>query len=275
MTARTRTRPRRLGRGFTFIEIMFATAILAFAMIPVFGLMTSGLMRTDVNVGHSNAVEIATGLMNQILSEETSMASLAFTSGTASFPERGSPLAAGTGSVAHLSSMDHLFQSGAWTTVTTAETRMIRTNGIEYQVQIWLRGYQAANDLRFGFFEVPVIEYRAFPDDPPSKLTSEFDRVRTLDEATHQDFSRGYSPFSPQNVQDHASEPTSRVSTFPFAQVTVLEDQSTISEPDPATGNFRDFAKVWIRVSWGYEGRRERGRAKDFWLISFKADLQE
>jgi len=270
-------RPRRvpLAPGFTFIEILMATAVLAFAMIPVFGLMTTGMVRTDINVGHTNAVEIATGLMNQVLSEETLMSDLVYTDGEATFPDRGSPLETGLGSVAHEAGMNRFFQSGAWTTSTT-ETRVLRANGIEYHVQMWIRRYTQPADLNFGFYELPIIEYRRFPDDPPGKLASEFDRVLVLDEDVHQDYTRGYSPYSPQNTAPHGSEPPSPILTNPYATNTVVESLGEISEQDPAApGQYLDFAKVWVRVSWGYIRQGERGRAKDLWLISFKANLQQ
>ncbi|MBI3890426.1 MAG: hypothetical protein HY303_02725, partial [Candidatus Wallbacteria bacterium] len=60
---------QRESAGFTFIEISLATLIMALALLPIFGLIQGGLVRTDVSVSYSAATELASAVMNQLLSD--------------------------------------------------------------------------------------------------------------------------------------------------------------------------------------------------------------
>lgn len=270
MMKRTPTIRSRATEGVTLIEILIATVVLAFAMIPVFGLMTTGLIRTDVNVGMTNAVEIATGLMNHILSEETAFDSLPFSEDGSAYPPPRADLTAFTGNVAGNAALDRFFLAPGWSVNATSGSRDLTVNGITYHVWVWIRAYTQPDQLRFGYFENPALDFRlAGP--------TRFDRQKTL---TNGDYGDGFAPWSAQNIDPDVanvfpSNPASRVVSNPWGRVEVTQNQEDLDEDAAGTGSFGNFAKVLIRVSFGEDERRERGKAKDFWLVSFKADLQE
>jgi hypothetical protein len=233
-------------------------------MIPVFGLMTSGMMRTDTNVGYTNAVEIASGFMNQVLSEQTSIWNLPITSAAiGAYPASGSPLAVAQGNVAASAQLDEFFSDSAGWTVSPVGSRTLRRNGIDYHVWVWIGMYSAANDLVFGHFEDPLIDW--------SQAGTDFGDPRWFHEAmaiTQAEYQAGYSPYISQAIP----APASRITSHPWQGTTITHAQGDITEPPG--GPWQNYAKVLVRVSWGETLRRERGRAKDFWLVSFKADLQ-
>jgi len=55
--------------GFTFIEIAMATLVMALALLPIFGMIQGGLVRSDISVSYSAATELASALMNQLMSD--------------------------------------------------------------------------------------------------------------------------------------------------------------------------------------------------------------
>lgn len=249
--------------GFTLIEILIATFVLAFAMIPVFGLMTRGAVRTDLNAGYTNAVELASGVMNQLLSEQTTFASLPDSGGVAAYPAPRSELAEAGGNVAADPALDPLFPAPQWTT--TAEgTRTIEINGTQFHVQLWIGRYGAANAPIFGYYRSPVIDFRSGAD------PRQFDCVKTIDQAA---YTNGFSPYAPSSLIDQTANPLSRVSTGAWAQPAseVVETVAEYAEDAQPI----NLAKIVLRVSWGYRGRRMRGSSKEFYLMTLKADLQE
>ncbi len=257
------------GRGFTLIEILIATVVLAFAMIPVSGLMTTGLVRTDVNVGYTAAVELSSGIMNHILSEDTPFSMLPVSPATTAYPARGSALAPATGNVAADPALDRLFPAPEWSVDAGNGTRDITMNGITYHVMMWVGVYPQANQLQFGFYESPVLGFHLGTN------PAEFEKVKTL---LASDYAAGFAPWAPGSVAAtpadvFPSQAASRIVSHPWCRTEVIQDQTALSEG--TAGAFANFAKVVLRVSWGEDLRLGRGGAKDFWLVSFKADLQE
>ncbi len=251
--------------AFSLVEILFATSILAFAMIPVFGLMTTGVMRTDLNVGYSNAIEVASATMNSLLSEQLDFLALPDSGTISAYPLRGWDLAAAEGNVADNILLNDVFPAMSGWSTSPEGTRTIKRNGISYHIQLWVSRYEAKEDLNFGYFEDPVIHWGNTGVDFPGNA-NRFHRVHTINK---DEFDLGYSPYVTQLMADAPS--TSRILRNPWGQTETTLDQEQLS--GVTGGPFLNFAKVIVRCSWGYANRKERGRAKDFYLISFKADL--
>ena len=66
---------RRQSRGFTFLEIVFAVAILACAMVPIMTSMQFGTRRTGFNIKRITATMIANSYMERDSHGETDLSS--------------------------------------------------------------------------------------------------------------------------------------------------------------------------------------------------------
>lgn len=257
---------RRSPSGFTLVEILFATVIMAFSLIPIFGLMTTGMMRTDTNVGYTTGVEIATGIMNQLLSEQTDLSTLpeSDVASGITYPTQGDPLGTGSGNVADDTLLDGFFPAPEWAT-SAQGTRVLTKMGTAYHVEIWIGKFGGAGDLNFGYYDDPVLDFSQAAVDFGNR--SHFDRVCTV---TAAEATAGFTPYDATST---------KILRNPWAQdgappagSEIIQNQADLT--DQIAGSYQNFAKLLVRVSWGYEGKRERGRAKEFWLISYKADLR-
>lgn len=241
--------------GMSFIEISMATIILALALLPVFGLIQGGLVRSDVSASYSAATELATALMNKLLSDTVKFADIPATTA-------GGYLTA-AGSVAAESSLGPLFDEPGWEAEGQA---MARTkDNIRYKVELWVGNLSADTDLVFHYLVNPEVDYQqARAADSKYGL---YDNVLVLPDYE-------YSPYNPANAHLDANNPGSAWST----RVTTLNQWEVASKRNPVAHDANNnFKKLVIRVSWSGQptGRTGLGNAtKEFFLISFRANLE-
>lgn len=246
---------RRGPAGTSFIEIVLATVVMALALIPVFALITGGLVRTDLNVSYTTGSQILRSVMSNLLSD--------------SFRFNDIPVsAAGTyrdpsGSVAADPRLDPVFSGDAYEIDGTNPRRAISKNGLRYFVELWVANYGGNDDIRFSYLDTPVIDY--YSDE-------KFVKQLVLSDAD-------YAGFSPYNGSLPASSLVTG-SAWATRVVTVAQNDVT-EEEDDGTGTmvFQNFKKLVLRVSWetGADNRRGSGSrvVRDLWLVSFRANLSE
>ena len=68
----------KLLKGFTLTEVLVALAVLAFALIPLMGIMWSGVRKTDVSSTYSNAANVGASVLEFLLNDSVRFQDLDF-----------------------------------------------------------------------------------------------------------------------------------------------------------------------------------------------------
>ncbi len=240
-------------RGFSFIEISMAIIIFALALLPAFGLIQSGLIRSDVSASYSAATELASATMNRLLSDALPFQDIPISpAGQYLAPE---------GSVAHEGSLDLLFDGSGWATEERSRSRT--KDNIKYFVEIWVGEFADDTDLLFRYLENPNIDYnRATPYN------------KYYGQMTLKDDDFDFSPYNAATVNLDTNQPGSAWATA----VTTRSQWEVSSAQDPSLPHDQNqsLKKLVVRVSWSGTptGRRALGGAtKEILLVSFRANL--
>lgn len=232
----------------SFIEISLATLVMALALLPIFGLITGGLVRSDVSVSYSSALEISSSIMSKLLSEQIPFGDIpASPEGTYKTPE---------GSVAGAASLDLVFDDPGWQVDENSRT-LVKEN-ILYRVELWVGEFREDGDLTFHYYENPRINYNQ-----ANPFNAYYATLRLRD---------GDWEFSPYNTES----PHITGSAWATVATSLTQwDLSTSGTATPRDQN-ENLKKLVLRTSWGPPegGTRAVGRAvKDIWLVSFRANL--
>lgn len=238
-----------------------AIAILAMALIPIFGLISGGLVQTDMSVTYTTAVELSKSVMNQLLSPEIPFDSLPL-SAAAAYPAPGGPPADFGGNVAGSAAFDSLFGE-EWDTHATFHSRTKTLNGITYHVFVWIGNYGAQDDIQFNFYQAPIIDWS-------QSTTSPFYYNPAL-QLTAADVASGFSPYLTAG-----STPSAQIAshtTATWASDLILVDHWSRSEPTTSGGDYRNFVKITVLTMW--QRRDAKGDFHNqFPLVSFRANLR-
>ncbi len=245
--------------GVTFIEICMAVAILAMALIPIAGLITGGLARSDLSVSYTTAAELAEGILNNMLSDSFPFVSIPETPAG----QWGAP----GGSVAADPNLDPIFEGEEPFTV-DGNLRYVVKNGIRYDVEIWVLNYGDASDLEFHYYESPRVNYyKQFSEVPDGS-------PRIVWKVCLQGSDYPYSPYN------ESISPANLVTGAAWCTVVRTVNQSEVSEPvsTAVPPSFQNFKKIWLRISWSgvFNNRRGIGRQrKSLDVVTFRANLSE
>jgi len=244
---------RRL--GVTFIEVCVSVVLLAVAVIPIFGLITGGLVRTDINASYTTASQLLQGVMSNLLSDSFSFYSIPQSDLT--------KYRQADGSVAADPRLDPVF--GHDNFQTEMQMRFILKNGLRFDIELWVANYDQAGDILFTHLETPMVNYYS---DPDSMLKL------VLDATDYR--ADGYSPFHP------SLQASQLITGSAWASTIVSSDQSAFTElTDDGSGSmvYNNFKKLVLRVSWttgrSYRRGQTQQHTRELWLVSFRANLSE
>lgn len=222
--------------------------ILAMALIPVFGLITGGVMRTDISVSLSGAVELATATMNKLLSESLPFDAIPVTPAGGYRQE--------SGSVAGATTLDPVFEESGWTV--TGNGRSRTKDGITYKVQLWSGEALRDSDITFRYLASPQIQ--------TENGGGRFDWLLAMG-AGDWDF----CPYNPTGSNRVTGTPA-----WASQEVTLNQwDVSAAASSAPHDQN-HNIKKLVVRVSWSLRDPGTRGVGvgeKEFFLISLRANL--
>lgn len=242
-------------RGVSFIEISLATIVLAVALIPVFGLIQGGLIRSDVSTSYSAATELASSLMNKLLGDALPFDDIPESPGG----EYGKP----GGSVANDSKLDQLFIDSGW--AIDGQGRARTKDNIRYKAELWVENFDGDDDLQFRYLENPNVDYNQ-----ATPYNSFYPKMML----TAADWA--FSPYNSSQAKGNKLDANAPGSAW--ASKVILVNQMTVRKkivPGAAVVH-QNFKKLLIRISWSGKatGRKALGDAsKEFWLISFRANL--
>ena len=259
--------------GFTFIEIAMATLVMALALLPIFGMIQGGLVRSDISVSYSAATELASALMNQLMSDVLPFDSIPETPG-------GKYLAA-DGSVAAKSGLDAIFGDGGWVVDNFSRLRTATNasaNNIQYRVDLWVGRFKEDGELNFSYLENPNIDFTQ--KGQPSDKFDRFFTKMVLDDWT-------FSPYNPgQEVGNHLKGPKTVPATPPTTlsgsawatRVTSINQFVVTSRKSASvvSGDNKNLKKLVLRIQWSGKATGRTGLGdhdKEFWLVSFRANL--
>jgi hypothetical protein len=236
-------------RGVSFTEIAFAMLILGLALLPVFGLITGGLARTDISTGITAAVQLGSAVMNKLLSDSLPFASIPVVAGAV--------YRNAAGSVAGNATLDPVFNDPGWAISGTART--LTKDGIDYSVFLWTGRFTRDTDLSFRYLKSPDIRYTDYPGNSQYYMPQL--RLQSSD--------YGFSPYNGANTHNVGAQWASTVETKNQGEV------SPTASSTPHDAN-QSLLKLVLQVVWSPHATRARGIGeanKSFWLISFRANL--
>ena len=65
-------------KGFTLTEVLVALVVLAFALIPLMGIMWTGVRKTDISSTYSNAANVGASVLEFLLNDSVRFQDLDF-----------------------------------------------------------------------------------------------------------------------------------------------------------------------------------------------------
>lgn len=236
--------------GMSFTEILIAVIVMATAMLPVFAVLTSGVMRSDVSVTYEQAANLASSIMNTILSEEVTFQQMLDNMPT------GTPFRhPGPSGAVHT----NLMGDGG-----TAPNKFFQVGRNRYTTELYVNSYPSTGttSLAFQYFANPAMYWEAVGGLDPHSLH----RNVVLGDPT-------WSPYlaNPTTTPERFMTGSARWATPPAI---VIGAGNPALSSDPV-----QLLKIILIVRWGGDwataGQADasRGGRKQFALVSWKARL--
>jgi len=220
--------------------------VLGIAMVPTFGLLTGGVVRTDVAASYENATSIASSILNTLLSTSVTFQEL----------ETAAPTAVGTRHPGPPSQPNLLGDLG------TAPDKYYLVGRIRYYPDLWVGFYPitGTQEVSFRYFTNPQVDYETDP--------SHIDRFFRAPVLDNTDYSPYNSSIPDSNLMDQAKV---KWATAQAEKVDRVADLGAVSGQ-------RHLAKVVLRIRWGDEDFKGvegvRGQGKSISLCTLKARLE-
>jgi prepilin-type N-terminal cleavage/methylation domain-containing protein len=268
--------------GFTLTEIMIAVSIMAFALIPIMGIIWSGVRRTDISVTYENASQIAASIMEFILSDAVKFEYLDFSNPTvADVPlsmQYGSSPRESTGfhkAVNPFGEIDRNKWLGTyceapdWSTDTVcanefSRQRFFKVGREQYHVDLYVGAYYSRNaspsyptQLTYSYLKPPKVDFEQISTNP-----QRFYDTLVLNDSNSRFSSIDFSPYSSStwntsrdNIifpprEDH--EVSDRMPWVPGSAAVAGEPSLAYSPLGPYT-DYANFAKIQLFIRWGLE----------------------
>lgn len=246
-------RPKRHA-GVTFTEILVAVLVMGLAMIPLFGVLTGGVLRSDVSVTYESAANIARSIMNTLLSEQASFDELvANIPAGAGAPHPGLP-----------TTMPNLLGTDG-----TAPNKYFHVgrNNFKTELHVGSYPYTGATTLQFCYYANPQLNYEAHP-----AHTADFKGGPEGEFALAPGDLPAWSPYT-ANTTNNPNGWLSDKSPWATKVVSVGASDSRVT----TATNVPALLKLVLFVKWGDEWQGKpgdtRGGIKQISLVSFKARL--
>jgi hypothetical protein len=241
--------PRR-STGFNLAEIMLAMLILGLALAPVFGLITGGMVRTDVSASYENAATIAASVLGTLISTTVAFSDLEAQAPSSLGQEHPGPKDPPNVLGTFGSGTDQYFVVGR----------------IRYFTDLWVGFYPAkagdSQEITLAYYLNPQVYFEGDLD-----YVSKFYRSPALTD-------RNYSPYNKDIPDANLMADPADGRKHKWAA-----DEKVASAADLGrTPGQRHLAKLILRIRWGGEDFKGaegvRGGEKAIWLTTLKARLE-
>lgn len=287
-------------RGFTLTEILIAMAIMAFAVLPIVGILWSGVSRTDISVTYENASGAAVSVLEYLLSDAIKFEDLDFSNPAAPADRDTSSSKESAGLVT--SDVEQNKFLGPYCTETApsglnpaecnvamSRSRYFQFGRENYHTDLYIGAYYegasasagAPTTIAWGYLPSPFIDYESLPGWPHifydtlllSNSTAGIPSTSSWDDFSpyfHDDWNTGMAPRVKTDLE--ISLPMPR---FTRGGVT----QNLPATPPYPPQFFTNFAKIQLFIRWGLDWQTRgtdvtsRGGAKTLELVTFKGRL--
>ena len=273
--------------GFTLTEILVAMSVLAFALVPLMGVMWSGVKRTDISDSYANASTIGASVLEFLLNDSVRFDQLNFTNPLASELRDSVDSRESYGIVTSVAGTnDFLGQycenepasgceanegtSGSCCINATSKQRYFKIGRENYHTDLYIGAYFASTSLHptkvtsmtYNYMENPAIDYEEAPNNPQQF----YDTLALGDKGPS-----GYNNNSASGSTDfeHFSPYTNGVWHFDLSQsgayrkkvdnqvsLPIYSGTETMSAFLSLDGlgtaaNYSNFAKIQLFIRWG------------------------
>lgn len=290
-------------RGFTLTEILIAMGVLAFAMLPLVGVLWSGVSRTDISVTYENAQQVAVSVLEFLLSDAVRFENLDFSNPSAP-ADQGANSKESSGLVTTVADANsflgrHCLETAAvgLTTpdcaVAMSRQRYHKIGRENYHTDLYIGAYfertgaaaGVVTSMSWNYLPNPVVDYEATPNNPQAF----YDMLLLTDGVAVN--GRGCLDYSPYFQAPWAPDQPLRTKfdqqiSMPMPRFTIGGVTTAIPGSPPYTGAafnqyYTNFAKIQLFIRWGLEWQergtgnqvRSRGGAKTVQFVTFKGRI--
>ncbi len=273
--------------GFTLTEILVAMSVLAFALVPLMGVMWSGVKRTDISDSYANASTIGASVLEFLLNDSVSFDQLNFTNPLATDLRDTVASKESYGVVTTVAGTnDFLGQycetepssgcessegtSGSCCQIPDSKQRYFKIGRENYHTDLYIGAYFASTSLNptkvtsmtYNYMENPAIDYEEAPNNP-----QQFYDTLALDDKGPSGYknnsgsgSTDFQHFSPYTNGvwdlDLSASGAYRKKVDNQVSLSIYSGTQTMSAFDSLGGlgtaaNYSNFAKIQLFIRWG------------------------
>ncbi|MCO4783683.1 MAG: prepilin-type N-terminal cleavage/methylation domain-containing protein [Candidatus Cloacimonetes bacterium] len=301
-------------KGFTLTEILIALSVLAFAFVPLMGVMWSGVKRTDVSAAYENAGNIGASVLEFMLADSVRFSDIDFSNPTNPALRAADNGAAGTASK---ESSGILASSPNFTptineflgeacatndadgicTDGSSKSRYFKIGRTNFYTDMYVGAYYenipgaAANvktHLDYRYFRNPSIDYEG-DDVAGESVPQRYYDTMILDNTV--DLVR-FSPYSPAEGWSIAPSAYETDTRSDKQLSLMIPDDPLAAYTTEDSAKYANFSKIQLFVRWGYNWLNRvtgatagdavmsarsldsRGKAKMIQLVTFKGRFE-
>jgi prepilin-type N-terminal cleavage/methylation domain-containing protein len=301
----TRKRGNPNSYGFTLTEILVALAVLGFALVPLMGVMWSGVRQTDISNTYANASAIGASILEYLLNDSVRFQEIDFTDPSATPLRDGASSRESAGLTTTTVGVndflgDYCFETAPPSKCQSpmSKARYFKIGRDNYYTDLYIGAYYsgipssagATTWVSYGYLDNPFIDYERVPNNPQLfydtlTLSSGQPYPLAVGNGDYQDYSPYYQTqwsLDPA-VHNRRGRSDSEIS-MPLEDPTVPFNYLSGSA-DPA--RYTNFSKIQLFIRWGWKNAfvsagtdwsdsdersqiDSRGGAKMIELVTFK-----
>ena len=274
--------------GFTLTEILVAMSVLAFALVPLMGVMWSGVKRTDISDSYANASTIGASVLEFLLNDSVRFDQLNFTNPLATELRDSETSKESYGIVTTVAGVnDFLGQycetdpaagceanegtSSSCCQVANSKKRYFKIGRENYYTDLYLGAYfdsggslgtTKVTSMTYNYMQNPQIDYEKTPNNPQQF----YDTLALEDKGgtgyKNESGSTSYKEYSPYTSTDGywnldlAASGAYQKKVDNQISLPIYTGAQTMTAFESLTGlataaNYSNFAKIQLFVRWG------------------------
>ena len=271
-------------KGFTLTEILVAMSVLAFSLVPLMGVMWSGVKRTDISDSYANASTIGASVLEFLLNDSVHFDQLNFTNPLATDLRDTAASKESYGIVTTVPGInDFLGQycetdpapgceanegsSGSCCQIFDSKQRYFKIGRENYHTDLYIGAYFASSSLHptkttsmtYNYMQNPAIDYEQAPNNP-----QQFYDTLALGDIGYRNDSgptnfEDFSPYSTVNGAwdlDLSASGAYRKKVDNQVSLPIYSGAEPMSAFESLSGlataaNYSNFAKIQLFIRWG------------------------
>lgn len=278
---------KALRLGFTLTEILVAMSVLAFALVPLMGVMWSGVKRTDISDSYANASTIGASVLEFLLNDSVRFDQLNFTNPLATELRDTSASKESYGILTTVAGINDFLGQYCETDPTTgceanegtsssccqtadSKQRYFKIGRENYYTDLYIGAYFASNSLgtskvtsmTYSYMRNPDIDYEQAPNNPQQfydTLALEDKGASGYKSSSGSTNYEAFSPYSGTNVfwdLDSSASGAYQKKVDNQVSLPIYTGAQTLSAFESlsslaTSANYSNFAKIQLFIRWG------------------------